>query len=215
MIQDSIRKAVEAATVRFTDRGGQGVLVPGGFILTATHVVKWTTTGAMALGDEVEFIQEIEAGGCPLQVYPLAVEPVADLAVLGALDSQWHPEAADAFRRFCMATRAIPLATAEMPFDEPVPAHVLAHTGRWISGRVRQMCFDAQAETLVLDPDEQVEPGTSGSPVVMDDGLLLGVVSTAAEGGDRSSTIARPHLAAPVWLVRQMLPAIKLASTGA
>jgi hypothetical protein len=40
---------------------------------------------------------------------------------------------------------------------------------------VRQMAPDAH--TLVLEPDEQIEPGTSGSPVVPDDGLLLGVVS--------------------------------------
>ena len=63
---------------------------------------------------------------------------------------------------------------------------------------MRQMAPDAQ--TLVLKPDEQIEPGTSGGPVVTDDGLLLGVVSM-----DMESSIPRPHLTAPVWLAPRMM----------
>jgi hypothetical protein len=42
---------VEKATVRIDSRGGLGVLVPGAFILTATHCIQWSGTGGMALGD--------------------------------------------------------------------------------------------------------------------------------------------------------------------
>jgi hypothetical protein len=80
------------------------------------------------------------------------------------------------------------------------PAHVLTHTGRWISGHVRQIVTDAH--NLALCPDEQIEGGTSGGPVVTDDGLLLGVVSWT---GGRLGSIPRPHLTAPVWLARRML----------
>ena len=58
-MRQAIRDAVAAATVRFPERGGQGVLVPGGLILTAAHVVDRTDTGAMALGDGEEFVQKI------------------------------------------------------------------------------------------------------------------------------------------------------------
>jgi hypothetical protein len=115
-IFQTIKEAVAAATVRFPDRGGQGVLVPGDLILTAAHVVNWTHTGIMALGDDERFIQSVIAGGAPLLIYPRAIEPVADLAVLGALDDQWAPDEYEAFERFCETTCAVKLATAEFPF---------------------------------------------------------------------------------------------------
>ncbi len=42
---------VARATVRFAKQGGQGVIVPGGLIVTAAHVITWVGTGGMALGD--------------------------------------------------------------------------------------------------------------------------------------------------------------------
>jgi hypothetical protein len=73
MISLEIKHAVVGATVRFPERG-QGVLVPGQLILTAAHVIEWRIEGAMALGDDEEFLQTIEAGGRALLVYPWAVE---------------------------------------------------------------------------------------------------------------------------------------------
>jgi hypothetical protein len=66
------------------------------------------------------------------------VEPLADLAVLGAPDGQRMQKECEAFEQFCKTTTAIDLATADYPLNQPVPAHVLAHTGRWISGHVKQ-----------------------------------------------------------------------------
>jgi len=210
MISAETMNAVARATVRFPVRGGQGVLIPGGFILTAAHVIEWTHTGLMALGNGEEFVQRIEAGGKPLLVYPLAVEPVADLAVLGALDGQWQPEAAEAFEQFCETTVPVRVATAEFPYGTPIPAHVLAHTGQWIHGHVAQS--RPEAPKLVLMPDEAIRGGTSGGPVVTDEGRLLGVVSWSRQDARgeidtdrmRSGSIPRPHLTAPVWLARQM-----------
>jgi len=205
----AIKDAVAAATVRFPDRGGQGVLVPGRLILTAAHVINWTHTGRMALGEEVELVQQIEAGTESLLVYPCAVESLADLAVLGALDEQWHPEAADAFEQFCEATPAVPLATDEFPIGARIPAHVFTHTGQWISGCVKQ--WRPEAPSLMLEPDERIQSGTSGSPVVTDGGLLLGVVSWAGDNSEsddawsRMGSLLRPHLRVPIWLARQML----------
>jgi hypothetical protein len=218
----AVKKRVAAATVQFKRTGGQGVLIRagdhlgGGLILTAAHVVHWTHTGLMALGDDAEFVQPIEVvgggraardlwpRGRQLLVYPMAVEPLADLAVLGAPDGQWMPEPCEAFEQFCEKTVGVDLATAEFPFNKPVPAYVLAHTGRWISGRVKQMA--PAAPSLVLEPDEPIKGGTSGGPVVTADGLLLGVVSRSGEGKAISTgSIPRPHLTAPVWLARQMV----------
>jgi hypothetical protein len=80
------------------------------------------------------------------------------------LDGQWAPEASDEFERFCEITSAVTLATAEFPFDAPIRAHVLTHTGEWISGHVRQI--NSNAAALVLEADSAIEGGTSGGPVV-------------------------------------------------
>ncbi len=205
MISLETKNAVAAATVRFPRRGGQGVLIRGGLIVTAAHVVEWDNSGLMALGEDARFLQRIEAGKRKLLVYPLAVEPVADLAILGSPDGQWIPDEAKAFDQFCEATAAMSLTTEEFPVGTPVPAYVLAHTGRWITGRITQ--WHPEAATLVLETDEGIEGGTSGSPVVTEHGFLLAVVSNACgpqSDPPRTGSISRPHLAAPVWLARQM-----------
>jgi len=206
-IAPEIMDRVARATVRFPRRGGQGVLIRGGLVLTAAHVIEWTHEGCMVLGEDARFLQPIEAGGRKLMAYPLAVEPVADLAILGSPDGQWVPDEAEAFEQFCEATAAVSLTTEEFPIGEPVPAYVLSHTRRWLTGQVTQWRPDGAAQ-LTLEVDEGIEGGTSGSPVVTEHGLLLGVVSNA--GGTRGEpyrkgSIPRPHLAAPVWLARQMI----------
>jgi trypsin len=85
MDNDSMRALVSAATVRVTGRGGQGVLIPGGFILTAAHCIDWDTNGKMVLGEHFEE-RIVTSDGRELFVAPVAVEPVADIAVLGAMD---------------------------------------------------------------------------------------------------------------------------------
>ncbi len=207
MIAPEIMDMVARATVRFPRRGGKGVLIRGGLVLTAAHVIEWTHEGFMALGDDASFLQPIEVGGRQLMVYPLAVEPVADLAILGAPDEQWIPDEAKAFEQFCEATAAVALATEEFSFGTSVPAYILTHTGRWITGRVTQYGHPA---SMFLETGEGIEGGTSGSPVVTEHGRLIGVVSNA--GGPqrepcRMGSIPRPHLAAPVWLARQMTAA--------
>src|SRR5262245_34683166 len=96
MPQTKWRGRVEKATVRVKESGGQGVLVPGGFSLTAAHCIKWNGDGAMVLGDY--FVEPIETkSGETLRVSPIAVEPISDIAVLGALDSQEFGKDVDAF----------------------------------------------------------------------------------------------------------------------
>jgi hypothetical protein len=63
---------------------GQGILIPGGLVLTAAHCVSFSTDGAMVLGDR--FVEEIGTSNGPLKLNPMAVEPVSDIAVLVALD---------------------------------------------------------------------------------------------------------------------------------
>ncbi len=196
-----MRAKIEAATVRFPRKDGQGVLVPGQMIVTAAHVVSWSTEGGMALGDY--YIEEIKAGSCIFKVQPLAVEPVTDIAVLGALDGQVFPDEAEAFEEFCESTAPVSICTVDFPWHSPFPVHVLTHTGRWVSARATQWGVDDSV--LSIEASEGIEGGTSGGPVVTNDGLLLGVVSTVGGEPPRTGMIPRVHLAAPVWLVRRMV----------
>src|SRR5262249_13660012 len=97
----------EKATVRILRRKNkrslapvaQGVLVPGGYILTAARCIRWEATGSMALGDwYVETIRTSD--GARHMVSPCAVEPVMDIAVLEAVDSQEMSEEYHAFEKF-------------------------------------------------------------------------------------------------------------------
>ncbi len=201
MLSDDVRQAIEAATVRLPDLGGQGVLVTGGLILTACHCVKWNGDGRMALGDH--FVTEIETRqGERLRATPLAVEPVADIAVLGALDNQAFSKDALAFEDWCERTGAVRVAHDDYPLFEEHPVYVLTHTGPWIRGPV-QLCRD-DAPVLSLQTDQPIKGGTSGGPIVDGAGRLVGVVSIASDDGD-GGMCPRPHLALPVWVSRQVL----------
>ncbi len=80
-------KRVIDATVRVDGMLGQGVLVHGGFILTAAHCINWKVDGGLALGDH--YVEVVSAkSGKHLSVGVVTADPVSDIAVLGSLDDQ-------------------------------------------------------------------------------------------------------------------------------
>ena len=178
----------------------QGVLVPGGYILTAAHCINWDGGGAMALGEW--FIETIQTSdGKQHKVSPCAVEPVTDIAVLEAVDDQAMYEACCAFKEFCEATEPVPVSADDFPHDgPPVRVHILTHKGTWVTGSASR--FNAPPFGNVwVDYDAQIEGGTSGSPVIDDNGLLVGVISHCSENPAAcDGLMPRPHLALPVWI---------------
>jgi S1-C subfamily serine protease len=197
----SLRIAIETHVVRaivhLPRLGGQGVLVPGGFVVTAAHCIGWTATGDMALGPDDYREEILAADGRRFTVTPYAVEPVSDVAVLGAVDGQRSPELADAFEDFCAKTKPVPLEIDELVHRKPVTAYVFTHDKRVIPARATQ--WGVESAMLSIEADGAIKGGTSGGPVVTSNGRLLGIISD-------SRRISRVHLAAPVWLVRQMVP---------
>lgn len=93
------RDAVAAATARLPRLRGQGVLIPGGKILTAAHCVGWTAEGDMVLGEP--FIEPVRFGPREFKLTPFAVESVCDVAVLGALDDQTFCRECEQWAEFC------------------------------------------------------------------------------------------------------------------
>jgi len=76
---------IVAATVQLPKRGGQGVLIRGGLVMTAAHCIEWNADGGMAMGDwQVETVET--ACGKSFRMHPVFVEPRSDIALLGAPD---------------------------------------------------------------------------------------------------------------------------------
>lgn len=187
-------KIVEAATVSLTKKGGRGVLVGGGLILTAAHCVEYRTEGAMALGDH--FLEPFtSAGGEKLIVCPVIVEPVSDIAVLGPLDGQTFYEDCERFEEFSEHTKPVPLCLDEFELLSPFPVYIYGCDG-WTRSTA-QLCR-RDANLIAFEFGTQFKPGTSGSPVTNESGQLVGIVS-------HDGAAPRPHLALPVWICQRIL----------
>ena len=204
-------------TVRIGENFGRGVLVSGQLILTAAHNViaalehrsphPWgEALIGLGMGDHVTI--EIDTMHGRLYVAPYAIEPVADLAVLGALDNQVFYDEADAYEAWCEGTVPVRLSWDALPALTPVLAFIVTHHGTWLAGTVVQGRPGAHSLRLLFPAG--IEGGTSGSPVVTAQGLLVGLVSQA--GGTESDAIhkgregyaPRPHLTLPLWLAEQV-----------
>jgi len=210
---------VEAATVRLTRRGGQGVLVPGRVILTATHCIHWEADGGGMLGDH--YLEPIETkSGATFNVAPVAVEAVADIAALGALDNQQFERFADdcaAFEEWRERTEAVRLSDLFTMWNDSIgddgedhsfPVYALTHTGEWIAGRAKRFGFqDMWTGGIHVHFERPIGGGTSGGPIVDDVGQLVGVVSvTNVVGDDRACDGMQPIAAhaLPHWVLQRI-----------
>jgi hypothetical protein len=163
----------------------------------------------MEFGDR-RYVEDMTAGRRQLRICVLAVEPVADIAVLETLDPQVSKDfynAATVFDRFCDDTEPVQIFTADIPPTGQLPVYILTHTRKWVSGLARRPGLELPS--LTIESKSGISGGTSGGPVVTeDDGLLVGVVSTAGGPVDKPSTrltAPRVYVAAPRWLIRRMV----------
>jgi hypothetical protein len=166
---------VERAVVEILNGGGgRGVLVPGGYILTAAHCIYWDFSGDMVLSDYYENVET--ADGISLVLKVVAVEPVADIAVLESPDCQERSEAeVEAFEQFVTRTRPVPLYRGEMklcnsrkelgPGDYAVSVHVLNKDRSWVKATAAVTSLDEP--TIRLDPDKYIDGGASASSLAL------------------------------------------------
>jgi S1-C subfamily serine protease len=214
-LQVTVAERVARAVVRLPRLIGQGVLVPGGFIVTAARCIDWNTEDSRMLGGCLpEPI--ITADGRKIVAAPLAFEPIAGLAVLGAMDDPTFSREATAFKAFCEATPPVQLAMETLRAFVSLPASVFTHDRSVMPATVRLTC--PGSASLWLHSDCRISGGTSGGPVVTDDGRLWGIISTIGTGTEEEpcqGAIPRVHLAGPAWLVRQMVSANARRRSGA
>lgn len=196
---------VEAATVKVLRYGGQGVLIPGNMVLTAAHCVEHHNSGGMAYGDYcLEWIET--QTGVKILVSVAAVEPRADIAVLEICDEQDGPQDhVEAFRDFCKSTEPVPICTAETPhFDRfidenKIAGHILTHDKGWVN--ITMWLPRSVDRNIWVEPTDPIEGGTSGGPIVNENGQLVGICSAGSNSGGASHP--SPHLALPVWVWRK------------
>lgn len=219
----NVKQSIEAATVKLLRmyRGkyrpiGRGVLVPGGFVLTAAHNVRWSVDGRMAGGgSHVEVVETCNGERFAMAV--TAVEPVADIAVLEAMDDQAAPDDAEAFDNWCDSTEPVPISrrlnSATTSSRLSVQAalrnsedglYILTHTSGWLRGAVFLNPHTLRRRgDLRLDVEAPILKGTSGSPIVDSSGELVGLVSTAKVVPQGEPTIGRMPFAfraLPRWV---------------
>lgn len=225
MLPDRLKERVEKATVTVSTtrqpQAGRGVLVPGGFILTAAHCVTWSCEDDIKGGlqchflfglsndDLKPFIVEIEAfDGTKLYVVPYAVEPVNDISVLGRLDGQRFYEAWERYEDWHESIKPVPLYIREYKVDQEFDVFILTHEGKWLDGRA---CYTGASDhsRFSLELTENIKGGTSGSPIVNEYGKLVGIVSSSLESGVETEKkilcpAVRASHALPVWIVEKI-----------
>ncbi len=198
---------VKAAMVTLPERGGRGVLVPGGFVLTATHWLRQEGSAGLVLEDH--HAVPVEAGGYSFRLGPWFADAVSDTAVLGSLDTEVFPDDRDIFDKW--RNRAVPVPLSpwipKIPTLRPLlaqtpglwdsrPARILSPDGRWRPGRVINDGLRL-SPFVVLQVEEPIEGETSGGPIVDTRGRLFGVFTWGAEHGG----IPVARLALPAWLL--------------
>lgn len=161
----------------------------------------------MALGDY--FVEHFELAGQKLAATPLVVEPVSDVAVLGALDAQEFFEEVRAYEDALASIKPISLSMAQRHVARSFSIHIFTHHQRWISGQAT--LFDENANSLYVRTEGPIEQGTSGGPAISSDGKLVGIVSTGSDLGAQSDVdpwfdgqVPRLNYALPVWVLNRI-----------
>jgi S1-C subfamily serine protease len=213
------KRRVLAATVRLTKVDGQGVLVPGGYILTAAHCIKWSGTGGMVLGDD--YLEPVKTrDGRKFRAQVVVAEPVADVAVLGPAYSQERSEDCEAFEAFAEAVKGVPLYAGTLRGGASIPVQIFTPEKKWIIAKITRYGVPGglPGGSLSLKADAKIEGGCSGGPVVSRTGLLIGIVSNGSYyGGSYHGSVPVPWLALPRWvgnIIREASQASRDACTG-
>lgn len=202
MLSRKIQEMVSNATVKILKSGGQGVLVKGNFIVTAAHCIEAKYDGSMVLGDY--FIEEIETIHGKLKVTPWAIEPVKDIAILGSLDDQTFYDESNQFEEFCEKVKPISLFLDQLKHYQHFPIYIYSHEKKWIKGKATNWWIYKDFPMIGIETEKNIKGGTSGGPIVNEQGKLVAVVSNAGGpiGIHRLGRAPRPHLALPVWISR-------------
>lgn len=200
-MDDKLRARIEKATVSFPDKLAKGVLIKNNMILTASHCVKYKLSGKMDLASGENYHENIQTWSGNLKIAPLAIEPVSDIAVLGTMDDQEFESDYEEYDYFCKNTSPMKISKKKIQVNERFKIHVFTHKLKWIEGYAYISHPDSYL--LLLDMDDRIKKGTSGSGVYNDNGEIVGIVSKGSLERNFAAAV-RPIMALPIWLSGQL-----------
>jgi hypothetical protein len=181
---------------------GQGVVIAGGYVLTAAHCIEWDARGGIVLGDFL--VEPIRIGDEEVRGTPIVIEACSDIAVLSIEDLELRDPVAferdaETWKARLATVKPVPLFVDDIEERKPFAVHIRSHKGEWIDGRAT--LWREGSHVVCVKAARQVEGGSSGGPIVTDAGELLGVVSNCSIGDDCTGMVYRPHLSLPGWLL--------------
>jgi hypothetical protein len=165
-------------------------------VITAAHCLPYLPPAAPFDVDNRSFYTNILAplGGIPsISATSLFVDPIADLAVLFEGD-----EPDERFCSFIDSCHGLRIA-APPPSDA---AWLLTLSGQWEQCRVST---EYGRHLTVIDANDGIAGGTSGSPILTASGHAIGLVSTGTPGAREHPRQPALVNALPAWLVRVLL----------
>lgn len=207
-------EAATSAIVGVGPEGGRGFIMHGGteyVVVTAAHCLpRLPPAHPMSYLHEKTYpkiLGPLNAAKPTITAECIYVDPVADIAVLAEPDSQELSEQWEAFNVFVEAATIIQLSKRD-PADG-MRAWLLSPDGQW--GECRIKTSGRQNQRLwITDASSGIVAGMSGSPILMDDGKVLGLISVS--GGSSLSAIhteggPQPRLAEclPKWILRGLV----------
>jgi hypothetical protein len=161
----------------------------GHVVLTAAHCLPYLPPPTIASDASERMYDELLAplddGGRPASCECLCVDPRGAVAVLGQPGPQGAPEDISIAYEELMENRSpLRLGTgpdlrnsSERDSQVSIPVWLVTLNGRWVECTAQR-----HPRLLVIDgPPEAGAFGTSGSPILIEDGSVIGVVNTGGE----------------------------------
>lgn len=179
------------------------------FVITAAHCLPELPPGhGAARLEEITYGALLGPLGHEPRVWAecLFVDPVADLAVLGSPDGQALFREAEEYEELVGAAPALSLAdpalarpllrvsgvSVQGPLEAQLTASMFSLDGRWFSCRVQL----TRRSCVVMQTDEPISAGMSGSPIMLNDGTAVGVICLS---GQSPNPFLRANL--PGWIL--------------
>jgi hypothetical protein len=148
------------------------------------------------------------------------VDPIADVAVLASPDDQELFDEAEAYAALVGAVT--PFTVGEPP-SRPIPEEVarlaeyvreeevmrecsallFSLAGQWFPCKVRHYP-NGPGWLIITDPAEEIAAGMSGSPIISEDGVAIGVVCLGSSDGSLGSPNPRLVGNLPAWFVIEL-----------
>lgn len=203
-IDDRVLAKAEKAIVRFPRIHELGVFVQGGFILSAGRSIASSIpsrVGSEELTERIDF-----EGGNGFLARVMALEIVANIALLGPFESDDAPSETERYQQLCESIEPLAISGSLPTQFGDSAVYIFDRPGKWIKGVAT--FFGSDDPNIYLQPSAPIENRAAGSPILTESGELIGVVSsfsTLPEGEERiRATVARPLLSLPFWVTSRV-----------